>query len=50
MPDWSREKRQRVRTDQGRDLVLYVQNGRVITVYEVKLGVPQRMVFGNFVQ
>ena len=34
VPDWEKGKRQRIQFTSGRNLLFYLQNGKVITVYE----------------
>lgn len=47
IPDWRFGKRQRVQFDTGRDLLFYVKDGAVMTVYEDTAASGRQIVWGE---
>ena len=47
VPDWARGQRQRIKFTTGRDLLFYIENGSVVTVYEEKAG-ERKKIWGNW--
>jgi hypothetical protein len=47
MPDWFKGPRQRVQFDSGRNLLFYMKDGQVVTVWEDTPSSGRQVVWGN---
>ena len=47
VPDWAEGPRQRVQFDSGLDLLFYIKNGKVITVFDDSSGVRTK-IWGHY--